>query len=96
MSIGNDYNLGQNNVNYSKTNTLGANINAYQTPQKPTNMFSGPQMSMITDFITPQPNSPEKFLGRSISNINLGDKENIRMEINRLRRNWLEELVGGE
>ena len=88
----------ENNLLFRTTNSLGSNV-----PQQVevTHHFSAPQMSKIEDFIVSGPSQKvedpqDMLMNKSMSQFSQNEKEGLRYEINRLRRNWIEELLGGQ
>lgn len=74
------------NLLHSNAVTFGSNLQTQPTPQ-----LSSPQ----ADFIAPLPQQ-ETNMNKSISKFTVSEKEALRGELLRLRRNWIEELIGGE
>lgn len=87
------------NMNVSTQGNSNFGFNNQSSPNKPTAIqFQGPQISKVQDFMTNnqsyQHNEP--FLGKSMSKITVDEKDGLKHDLNKYRRNWIEELVGGE
>ncbi len=102
----NPYNPNQfDSPNKSQLNsTQQSNYNQNYSPQgnfqnanRPTTVhYEGPQAARINNFI--EGGSPEQrpYLNQSMSRIPWEGKEEIKNDILRRRRNWIDELLGGE
>lgn len=85
---------------HSNANSLGTKTNQAILIDD-VNYFEGQGMSKVEDFISSRRQErsgfePDLLRSRSVSNINSNDKETIKRDLLREKRNWIEELLGGQ
>ena len=102
---GNQYpqqNYGQNNqqsngqYSQQQSNYQSSQQQQQQNPNKPTSvLYQGPQAAKINNFIE-RNEEQRSYLNQSMSRIPWEGKESIKNEIRKIKRNWIDDLLGGE
>jgi hypothetical protein len=86
----------QQNGQYSQQQSTYQSSLQQHNPNKPTSvLYQGPQAARINNFIEGH-EEQRSYLNQSMSRIPLEGKEGIRSEIRKIRRNWIDDLIGGE